>query len=167
MPSVLWGYRLGSRKGIQPVEKQGDGVLVWLSVWSKVQTCIWPSWCHCHSLSLASVKSRLVLPFWYRLTWVVPDKGTLNGCVYLLSMRNNRTSTNVLRLCFNKLTGRQMADWLTDGGFKSQKYKLNLYKNTKSNLNLTNLRSAHICVHTTVNNTTQHWAVLIIFHLYL
>ena len=26
----------------------------------------------CHSLSLASVKSRLVLPVWYRLTWVVP-----------------------------------------------------------------------------------------------
>ena len=48
---------------------------VWLSVWSEVQTCIRPSWCHCHSLSLASVKSRLVLPFWYRLTWVVPDKG--------------------------------------------------------------------------------------------
>jgi len=39
-----------------------------------VQTCIWPSWCHCHSLSLASVKSRLVLPFWYRLTWVVQEK---------------------------------------------------------------------------------------------
>jgi len=36
---------------------------------------------HCHSLSLASVKSRLVLPFWYRLTRVVPDKGPLNGCV--------------------------------------------------------------------------------------
>jgi len=46
-----------------------------------VQTCIWPSWCHCHSLSVASVKSRLVLPFWYRLTWVVPEKGPLNGCV--------------------------------------------------------------------------------------
>jgi len=29
----------------------------------------------------ASVKSRLVLPFWYRLTWVVPEKGSLNGCV--------------------------------------------------------------------------------------
>jgi len=26
-----------------------------------VQICIWPSWCHCHSLSLALVKSRLVL----------------------------------------------------------------------------------------------------------
>jgi len=56
----------------------GAGVL---SVWSKVQTCIWPSWCHCHSLSLASVKSRLALPFWYRLTWVVPEKGPLNVCV--------------------------------------------------------------------------------------
>ena len=31
--------------------------------------------------SLASVKSRLVLPFWYRLTWVVPEKGPLNVCV--------------------------------------------------------------------------------------
>ena len=53
------------------------GVLAWLSIWSEVQTCIWPSWCHCHSLSLASVKFRLVLPFWYRLTWVVPEKGPL------------------------------------------------------------------------------------------
>jgi len=25
--------------------------------------------------AIASVKSRLVLPFWYRLTWVVPEKG--------------------------------------------------------------------------------------------
>jgi len=27
-----------------------------------------------------SSKSRLVLSFWYQLTWVVPDKGPLNGC---------------------------------------------------------------------------------------
>ena len=45
-------------------------------------TCIWPCGCHCHSLSLASVKSRLVIPFWYQLTRVVPDKGLLNGCVH-------------------------------------------------------------------------------------
>jgi len=32
---------------------------------------------HC----LAPVKSRLVLPFWYRLTWVGPDKGPLSGCM--------------------------------------------------------------------------------------
>ena len=49
-------------------KKLSGGVLAWLSVWSEVQTCIWPSGCYCHSLSLASVKSRLVLLFWYRLT---------------------------------------------------------------------------------------------------
>ena len=43
---------------------------------------IWPSGFHCRSLSLASVKSRLVLPFWYQLTWVVPEKGSINGGVY-------------------------------------------------------------------------------------
>ena len=86
MPSVLWHCWLGGRKGIRPIKKSG-GVLAWLSVWSDVQTCIWPSWCYCHSLSLASVKSRLVLPFWYRLTWVVPEKGLLSGvcvCVCVL-----------------------------------------------------------------------------------
>jgi len=31
-------------------------------------------------LSLASIKSRLVLPFWYRLTQVVQEKRPLNGC---------------------------------------------------------------------------------------
>ena len=59
-------------------------MLAWLSAWSEVQTCICPRWCHCHSLSLASVKSRLILPFWYRLTRVVPEKEPLNGCVYAL-----------------------------------------------------------------------------------
>ena len=39
-----------------------------------------PSGCHCHSLSLASVKSRFVLPFGYWLVLVVPDKRPLNGC---------------------------------------------------------------------------------------
>ena len=68
-------------EGHPACKKQSGGVLVWLSVWNKVQTCIWPSWCHCHSLSLVSVKSRLVLPFWYRLTWVDPEKGPLNVCV--------------------------------------------------------------------------------------
>jgi len=68
----------------------------WLSDWSEVQTCIWSSGCHCHSLSLASAKSRLVFPFWYRLTWVVPDKGLLNGCVLLRqkAARTNLQNTN-------------------------------------------------------------------------
>jgi len=75
---------VGRQDGHPACKKLSSGVLVWLSVWSEVQTCIWPNWCHCHSLSLASVKSRLVLPFWYRLTRVVQEKGTLNGvCVYM------------------------------------------------------------------------------------
>ena len=69
------------QEGHPVCKKLSGGVLEWLSVWSKVQTCIRPSGCHCHSLSLASVKSKLVLPFWYRLARVVPDKGPLNGCV--------------------------------------------------------------------------------------
>ena len=72
---------VGWQEGHPACKKQSGGVLAWLSVWSEVQTCIRPSWCHCHSLSLASVKSRLVLPFWYRFTRVVPEKGPLNGCV--------------------------------------------------------------------------------------
>ena len=51
---------VGRQEGHPACKKLSGGVLAWLSVWSKVQTCIWPSRCHCHSLSLASVKSRLV-----------------------------------------------------------------------------------------------------------
>jgi len=88
------------------------GVLAWLSVWSKVQTCIQPSWCHCHSLSLASVKSRLVLPFWYRLTWVVPDKGPLNVCSTSSSCYKLFSETwafLVLNCIHNLLVGHQEA----------------------------------------------------------
>jgi len=71
MPTVLWRCCLGDRKG-------SDGMLAWLCVWVKVQICIWPSWCNCHSLSLAPVN-----PDWLYLHgfiflvpahWVVPDK---------------------------------------------------------------------------------------------
>jgi len=72
---------VGRQEGHPACKKLSGEALAWLSVWSDVQTCIWPRWWYCHSLSLASVKSRLVLPFWYQLTWVVPEKGPLNGCV--------------------------------------------------------------------------------------
>ena len=81
VPSVLWRCWLGDRKGIRPVKKTewwGAGVVICLERGADLHM---PSWCHCRSLSLAPVKSRLVLPFWYRLTRVVPDKGPLNGCV--------------------------------------------------------------------------------------
>jgi len=72
---------VGPQEGHPACKKLSVGVLAWLFVWNDVQIFIWPSWCHCNSLSLAPIKSRLVLPFWYRLTWVVPDKGPLNVCV--------------------------------------------------------------------------------------
>jgi len=54
---------VGRQEGHPACKKLSSGVLPWLSVWSWMQTCIWPSWCHCHSLSLASVKSGLVFAF--------------------------------------------------------------------------------------------------------
>jgi len=51
-------------------------------------------------LSLASVKSRLVFPFWYRLTWVVPEKGPLNGCVCVLHIKCKKSQQlRVLTVC--------------------------------------------------------------------
>jgi len=34
---------VGRQKGHPACKKQSGGVLAWLSVWSEVQTCIWPS----------------------------------------------------------------------------------------------------------------------------
>ena len=72
---------VGQQEGHPACKKLSGVVLAWLSVWSEMQTCIWPSWCHCHSLSLASVKSRLLLLLWCRLIRVVPEKWPLNVCV--------------------------------------------------------------------------------------
>jgi len=71
--AVLW---LGVRKSIQAVKIEwwGVGVVICQIV------CIWSSWCHCHPKTLASFKSRLVLPFWYRLAQAVLEKRPLNGC---------------------------------------------------------------------------------------
>ena len=74
---------VGRQEGYTACKKVSGGLLAWLSVWSKVQTWIRLSRCHCHSLSLASVKSRLVLHFWHQLTRVVPDKGPLYGYGYV------------------------------------------------------------------------------------
>ena len=50
---------VGQQEGHLACKKLSGGVLAWLSDWSEVQTCIWPSRCQFHSLSLDSVKSRL------------------------------------------------------------------------------------------------------------
>jgi len=74
---MLLVWRQEEHPACKKTEWWGAGMIIW----SEVQICIWLSWCHCHSLSLASVKSRLFLPFWYWLTLVVPEKGPLNECI--------------------------------------------------------------------------------------
>jgi len=48
MPSVLNAFSAltllaGRQEGHPACRKLSGGVLAWLSVWSEVQTCIWPS----------------------------------------------------------------------------------------------------------------------------
>jgi len=43
------------QEGHPACTKLSGRVLAWLSVWDKVQICMWPSWCHCHSLYFAPV----------------------------------------------------------------------------------------------------------------
>jgi len=77
---------LGGRKGIRPVKNEwwGAGVVVCLEQGADLHMAqLKPLLL---TVSLASVKSRLVLPFWYRLTRVVPEKGPLNGCVLCVSV---------------------------------------------------------------------------------
>jgi len=73
---------VGRQEGHPACKKLSGGVLMWLSVWNEVQTEYSPADATAtHCLLLWTVKSRLVLPFWYWLTWVVPEKGPLNVCV--------------------------------------------------------------------------------------
>jgi len=52
-------------------------------------------------LSILSV----VLPFWYRLTQVVPDKGPLNGCVCVLPLTCVYPFSTLLTLTLSMLLG--------------------------------------------------------------
>ena len=104
VPSVLWCCWLGGRKGIRPVKKQSGGVLAWLSVWSTVQTCIWPDWCHCHSLSLVSQKKVCVCQGYYQVSVILQTylySSAFRGwCASVLSFssRNGNTERCTRRL---------------------------------------------------------------------
>jgi len=58
---------VGRQEGHPACKKLSARVLAWLFVWSDVQICIWPSCCHCHSLSL-SCFSKIQIGF----TFLVP-----------------------------------------------------------------------------------------------
>ena len=84
---VLWCCWLGGRKGIRPVKKLSGGVVICLEQGADLHMA------QLMPLPLTvSVKSRLVLPFWYWLTWVVPDKGPLNMSVHVCCYSCQRCS---------------------------------------------------------------------------
>ena len=80
MPSVLWRCWLGGRKGIRPVKKWAVGCWHGYLSGARCRLAYGPADATSTHCLFASVKSRLVLPFWYRLTRVVPEKGPLKGC---------------------------------------------------------------------------------------
>ena len=75
VPSVLWCCWFGSRKGIWPVKIWVVGYWRGYLSGARCRLACGPA------DATATVKSRLVLPLWYRLTRVVPDKAPLNVCV--------------------------------------------------------------------------------------
>ena len=88
LPSVFWRCWLGSRKGIRPVKTEWWDVGV--VIWDEVQTCIWPSRCHCHSLSLAPVN-----PDWFYL----PGFYLSGTCSPGWSWTNSRRAVKRLCVC--------------------------------------------------------------------
>ena len=67
------GWVAGRASGLYKTEYWGAGIVICLERGADLHTA------QLMSLPFASVKSRLVLPFWYRLTRVVLDKGPLTG----------------------------------------------------------------------------------------
>ena len=72
---------MDGRKGIRPVKTEwwGAGMVICLKQGADLHTAQrmpLPLTVSCFS------KIQIgFLPFWYRLTWIVPEKGPLNGCV--------------------------------------------------------------------------------------
>jgi len=74
---------VGRQEGHPACKKLSGGVLAWLSVWTlelgadlhMARLMPLPLTVSCFS------EIQIGSPFWYRPTWVVPDKGPLNGCV--------------------------------------------------------------------------------------
>ena len=123
---MLWHCWLGGRKGIRPVKNWV--VECWRGYLSgaRCRLAYDPADAtHCHSLSLDSVKSRLFFPFWYRLTYVVRDKGPLNGCACcakLLYRTQHGAVLIIFPLDLQTIITAQMPSIGGEGGTNSHKH---------------------------------------------
>jgi len=110
VPSVLWCCWLTGRKGIQPVKNWvvgcWHGCLGWGADLHIAKQMPLPLTISCSS-KCTLVLPFLVLPFWYLLTRVVPDKfqkssKTICACVCMCIMeyfiKTTTTTTSILRL---------------------------------------------------------------------
>jgi len=83
---------VGRQEGHPACKKLSGGVVICLERGADLHTA------QLMPLPLASVKSRLVLPFWYRLTRVVPEKRAVK-CVSLMMLQmQSRLESEVSRL---------------------------------------------------------------------
>ena len=103
--SVLWRCWLGGRKGIQSVKSEwwvaGMAIcLKWGADLHIAQLMPLPLTVSCFSWI------QIGFTFWYRLTWVVPDKGPLYGCMHFSYMDFSLNSLDVIQkdlLCRHSL----------------------------------------------------------------
>ena len=77
LPSVLWCCWSGCRKGVQPVKNWVVGC--WHGYLSRAQCRL--AYGLSDDTATQCLLLRLVLPFWYQFTRVVPEIGPLNVCV--------------------------------------------------------------------------------------
>jgi len=79
---VKWSVHCTCSAVLNRLEWWGTGVVICLEQGANDlhMICIWSSWCHCHPIISCSSKIQNDLPFWYRLTQVVLEKRSLNGC---------------------------------------------------------------------------------------
>ena len=104
MHSVIWHCWLGGRKGIWPVKNWAVGYWHGYLSWVRCRHACPVDATATHCL----LHSRLVLPFCYRLTRVVLDKGLLNGCVCVCLIHfiicSHRTTTAAITALVLHLT---------------------------------------------------------------
>ena len=124
-------------------------------------SCTWPSWCHCRSLSIVSVKSRLVLPFRYQLTRVVPDKGPLNGvCVCTYTKPDKTECCSVFNTTLHLqqvINGRN--NYLTRRLYTATSSIHTHFRNNAS-LNTYYLLLGHLCTSILLNTELNNVAIL-------
>ena len=106
-------------------------VLAWLSDWSEVKTCIWPSWCHCHSLSLAAVKIEIGFTFLVPAHLGSPRQRAVKWVCVCVRVCDSLTIT---RKC------RRAARWYAPGWWQFDPKSRRIYVRPR-----TGPQSAHLC----------------------